>query len=263
MLILHIKLKIIKKGLNMKKFLFLLIFGASLIGAELTLVSSDGFKLYGWLDKPKNMKEATPVILFVHQFGADHTIWDAIAKEFNTKGYATLKVDLRGHGMSIMQHAKENRAITDFKLSHIREAMVQSNEKVKFANIPKDLSAWIEHISEDASLDMDNLYFFGSSLGAGAILPLLNEYEAKGYVVISTGRLEEFAQDTEMALSTSISKGLFIAAKDDPLGAAQRSIEYTQKSINSTAIIVSGDGHGTVLLPQVDSYIFSFMENIR
>ncbi|MDY0117382.1 MAG: alpha/beta fold hydrolase [Sulfurimonadaceae bacterium] len=247
----------------MKKFLFVLIFGASLIGAELTLVSSDGFKLYGWLDKPTHAKKATPLIVFAHQFGADHTIWDALALKFNAKGYATLKVDLRGHGMSTFQNTKVNKVITDVRLDHIKEALVQSDKKIGFKNIPKDLSAWIDFIGEDESLDMDSLYLFGSSLGGGAILPLLNDYEAKGFVVLSCGRLQELAQETDMALLTSMAKGLFIAAKNDPLGGSQRTMQYMEKSVMGTAIVISGDGHGTVLLPQVEDYIFSFMENIR
>ncbi|MBT8343179.1 MAG: alpha/beta fold hydrolase [Sulfurovum sp.] len=247
----------------MKRFLLILLFSVSLFSAELTIVSEDGFKLHGWLNKPDTTEKTTPVILFAHQFGADHSIWDTLAKEFNAKGYATLNVDLRGHGKSILQNGKENKAITDVRLDHIKEALVQSNKKVGFKNIPRDLSAWIDFISEDDSLDIDSLYLFGSSLGAGAIIPLLNDYEAKGLVAISTGRLEELGEETDMALSMSMTKGLFIATKNDPLNASKRTIEYTQKSILGTAIILSGDGHGTVVLPQVQDYIFSFMENIK
>jgi len=247
----------------MKQLLFTLFFISSLLGQEITLTSSDGFKLHAWLDKPANTKEAAPIILFAHQFGADHTIWNDLAKKFNAKGYATLKVDLRGHGKSTLQNGKENHVITSAGLDHIREALKQSNAKVAFKNIPEDLLLWLEYLSEDDSIDMDRLYLFGSSLGGGSIIPLLNEYEAKGVVAISSGRLAELAEETDMALSMSMTKQLYIAAKNDPLGAAQRSLEYAKKSILGTAIIISGDGHGTVLLPQVEEYIFTFMKQIK
>lgn len=251
------------KGFYMRLFLFILIFKTLVFSSELTTMSEDGFKLHGWLDKPSTTKKVVPVILFAHQFGSDHTIWNELAKEFNAKGFATLNVDLRGHGKSIMQNNKENKIISDLRLEHIKKALVQSNKNVGFKNIPSDLSAWLELISEDESLDMDNLYLFGSSLGAGAIIPLLNDYDAKGLVAISSGRLDALGEDTDMALSMSMTKELFIAAKNDPLGAANRTVEYAQKSILGTAIIISGDGHGTVILPQVKGYIFSFMENIK
>ena len=94
-------------------------------------------------------------------------------------------------------------------------------------------------------------------------MPLLSEYEVKGLVSISGGRLAALAEETDMALSMSMTKQLYIAAKDDPLGAAQRSIEYAKKAISGTAIIISGDGHGTVLLPQVEEYIFAFMSGTK
>lgn len=247
----------------MKQFLLILLFASSLFSAELTLTTADGFKLYGWLDKPATVKKPMPIILFAHQFGADHSTWDALAKKFNAKGYATLSVDLRGHGKSIMQNNKENKVITDTKLDHIKEAIVQSDKKVGFKNIPGDLTAWLELIGEDDSLDMDNLYLFGASLGGGSIIPLLNDYDVKGLVALSAGRLKAFGQETDMALSMSMTKELFIAAKNDPLGAAPRTLAYAQKSLSGTAIIVSGNGHGTVLLPQVQDYIFAFMKNIK
>jgi len=217
----------------MKHFLLSLFFAAALFSAELRITSEDGFALYGWLDKPAASKKAAPLILFAHQFGSNHTIWNDLAKKFNAKGYATLNVDLRGHGKSIMQNGKENAVITDTRLDHIKEALVQSDAKVAFKKIPSDLMAWIELLGEDDSIDTDKLYLFGSSLGGGSIV------------------------------SMSMTKQLYIVAKDDPLGAADRSIEYAKKAIAGTAIIISGDGHGTVLLPQVEDYIFAFMNSVK
>jgi len=247
----------------MKHVLLSLLFTSFLFSQELTITTDDGFKLHGWLDKPTKATKSAPIILFAHQFGADHTIWNELVKKFNDKGYATLNVDLRGHGKSIMQDGKKNAAITDSRLDHIREALVQSDAKIKFKNIPTDLMAWLELMSEDDSIDTEKLYLFGSSLGGGSIVPLLNEYEAKALVSISGGRLNALGEETDMALSMSMTKQLYIAAKNDPLGAAQRSIEYGKKAIAGTALIISGDGHGTVLLPQTEDYIFAFMQNIK
>jgi dienelactone hydrolase len=247
----------------MKHFLLTVLFTSLLFSQELTITSDDGFKLYGWLDIPANTTKEAPLILFAHQFGADHTIWNELAKKFQKRGYATLNVDLRGHGKSIIQNDTKNEIITDTRLDHIKEALQQSKNKVNFKKIPEDLMVWLELVSENDSLDMDSLYLFGSSLGGGSIIPLLNEYDAKALVAISGGRLNALSEETDMALSMSMTKQLYIAAKNDPLGAAQRSLKYAQKSIFGTAIIISGDGHGTVLLPQVEDYIFAFIKNVK
>ncbi len=247
----------------MKKLLLILALAASLFSTELTITSEDGFELHGWLDKPVLANKSVPIVLFAHQFGADHSTWNALAKEFNNKGYATLSVDLRGHGKSILQNNKENKVINDARMDHIKEALVQSDKKIGFEKIPSDLMAWLEHISEDKTIDMKKLYLFGSSLGAGSIIPLLGEYETKGLVAISAGKPEALAEDIDMVLATSMTKILFIASKNDPLGATNRTIEYEKKSILGTSLIIYGNGHGTVLLPEVKPYIFAFISNIK
>lgn len=247
----------------MKGFLSLLLLSGSLFAQELMLTSEDGFKLYGWLDTPTQSTKSAPLVLLAHQFGADHTIWNTLTKRLNKNGYATLSVDLRGHGKSIIKNEKESKIRKELRVAHLKEALIESDKIVSFENIPQDLSAWIESLSENESIDTERLYLFGSSLGAGAMIPLLSEYEAKGVVALSSGRLDALAEQSDMALSISMSKMLFIAAKNDPLGAAKRTLEYTQKSIFSTAIILSGDGHGVVLLPQVEEYIFSFLDKLE
>jgi len=247
----------------MRKLLLSLMLVSGLFAGELTITSDDGFVLYGWLDKPTAVKKSIPIILFAHQFGSNHHMWDNLAKKFNEKGFATLSVDLRGHGKSIFQNKKENKVITDTRLTHIKEALVQSDKKIGFEKMPTDLIAWLEFIGEDETLDMENLYLFGSSLGGGAVIPLLNEYDVKGVVTISAGKSKKLTQDIDMALATSMTKALFIAAKNDPLGAAKRTIEYAKKSILGTSLIISGDGHGGVILPKVEQYIFAFIDNIN
>ncbi len=247
----------------MKKLLLIFALATSLFSTELTITSEDGFELHGWLEKPVLTKKSVPIILFAHQFGAEHSTWNELAKEFNDRGYATLSVDLRGHGKSIFQNNKENKVIIDTRVNHIKEALAQSDEKIGFEKIPSDLMAWLEHISDDKTIDMKNLYLFGASLGAGSIIPLLGEYEAKGLVAISAGKPTALAEDIDMALATSMTKTLFIASKNDPLGATNRTIEYGKKAILGTSLIVYGDGHGTVLLPEVKPYIFAFISNIK
>ncbi|MBT7117697.1 MAG: hypothetical protein HN901_04995 [Campylobacteraceae bacterium] len=247
----------------MKKLFLSLLLTSALFANELTIKSDDGFILHGWLNKPTTTKQSSPIILFAHQFGSDHTIWNDLAKKFNAKGYATLSIDLRGHGKSILQNDKENKVVIASSFEHIKEALIQSDKKISFENIPLDLTAWLEHISEDESLDIENLYLFGSSLGAGTMIPILNEYEAKGLVAISAGKLEKLSEDIDMALAGSMTKTLFIASKNDPLNANKTAIKYTNQSILGTSLIISGEGHGTVILPKVEHFIFSFMNNIK
>ena len=116
-------------------------------------------------------------------------------------------------------------------------------------------------MEEDNSLDMQQLYLIGASLGGASLIPVLNDYDAKALVTLSAGKSK--SSDSDMALSSSMTKTYFVATKDDPLGANVNALDYGKKAISSTTLILSGDGHGTVLLPKMEEYIFQFIELAR
>lgn len=241
----------------MKTLAFFLILALSLLGKEVSIGTKDGFKLYGWLDYPTQKAESYPLAFFAHQFGADHTIWNDFAAKLRRQGFATFMVDLRGHGKSVMQNGKKNAVVTDTSLDHIAEALAQSREKVNFKNIPKDLSSWLDYADEIENIDMQKLVLFGSSLGAGAILPLMIDYEPVAVVAISPGGGN--TEDIKTSLTYSGSPSLFIAGKNDPLGAQKRALAYANEALRGTYLMISSDGHGTVLLPKVENYIMDFL----
>lgn len=236
-------------------FLLLIV---TLFSKEITIKSEDGFTLHGYLNYPTIEKESYPIAFFAHQFGADHTIWNDLSKSLRDKGYATLNVDLRGHGKSIMQNGKENSIINDTNMDHIAEALKQSRKKVKFENIPLDLVLWLDYLDEIENINMEKLVLLGSSLGAGAILPLALDYEPKVIVAISPGGSDKDAiKESISVANTSI---LFISGKTDPLSAQDRALTYSKQAMRGTNLTISSSGHGTVLLPFVEDYIYLFLK---
>lgn len=230
----------------------------TLFSKEITIESDDGYKLYGYLKYPQIKKDTYKVALFAHQFGADHTIWDELAKSLRDKGYVTLNVDLRGHGKSIYQNGKKNAIINDTSMAHIEEAIKQSREKVKFENITLDLVLWLDYLSEIEDLNMDKLALFGSSLGGGAILPLALDYEPKAMIAISPGGGNDEAIKDSLSFANTAS--LFISGKNDPLGAQDRALKYSKQAMRGTNLTISSSGHGTVLMPFIKDYIHLFLE---
>lgn len=244
----------------MKILLSVLFLALSLFAKEeLTLTTQDGFKLYGWLEYPQTKQETHKIVFFAHQFGSDHTIWDELAADLRAKGFATMMVDLRGHGKSNMQNGKENAIINDNSMDHIREAIQKSKEKVDFSQIPSDISLWLDAIGEKEDLDMENLVLIGSSLGAGALIPTIGDYEPKAYIGISPGSADP--QVAKEVLEFSNTPTLFIAGKNDPLKAQDRATQYANEAMRGTSLIISSSGHGTVLMPFIKTYIFTFIKN--
>jgi len=231
----------------------------SLFAKEITITSNDGFVMHGWLDYPAQKKAQYPVVLLAHQFGADHTIWKEMAQEFNQKGYATLMVDLRGHGTSIMKNGTVIKVSAD--IDNIASAFEESKKSVGFEKITSDLSQWLTTLSSEKEIDMHKLILVGSSLGAGAIIPLMVEADPIALIALSPGGGDEEAIKTSLMYSETPS--LFIAGKDDPLGAQDRALLYTKEALRGSLVLISSDGHGVVLLPRVQKYIDSFLKGIH
>ena len=240
----------------MPVIIFLFLTCMSLFAKEITITSEDGFVMHGWLDYPAQKKAHYPIVLFAHQFGADHTIWKEMAGEFNQKGYATLMVDIRGHGKSIMKNGIATKVSAD--IDNIASALEESRKSVRFEKITSDLSQWLNKLSGEKEIDMHKLILVGSSLGAGAIIPLMVEADPIALIALSPGGGDEEAIKTSLMYSETPS--LFIAGKDDTLGAQERAIAYTKEALRGSLVLISSDGHGVVLLPRVKPYIDGFLK---
>ena len=217
----------------------------------LTLQSKDGFLLKGWLDLPSEGKPPYRLTLMAHEYGSDHRMWDQLAKAMRQRGYATLAVDLRGHGASDLRHGKKIRV----KPGHFSA----DAKRIGFARIPDDLRAWMDRMEERQDIDIEEPVFFGSSLGGGAVIPLMLDYEPKAVVTLSPASPKNFKKKEVMeSVEESNSPWLIVSSQRD---FARKSAElYAAKAQLPTLIVVPGQGHGSYTLPSAGGYIKAFLD---
>lgn len=247
--------------------LIMLFIGVSM-AEEIEIKTNDGFVLKGFLEYPTVKKEEYPVIIFVHQFGTTHRIWADFAKECRDKQYATLLIDLRGHGLSTYQNGKENKIIfpknEDFSLIDLIASFKKSAVKVNFRKIPDDISLWIDYLLENEKIDPENIYLVGASLGAISIIPVVLSQDIKAIVSISPGPPAIMGEEkVKLALTSYENPILFIASNEDPIGSGKIILRLLKESMNGQVILVKGKGHGVVLFDKVKGYIFTFLEESK
>ncbi|MBL8113715.1 MAG: alpha/beta fold hydrolase [Acidobacteria bacterium] len=74
---------------------------------RVTIRSADGVRLAAtW--RPNPARSDAPALLLVHDFARERREWTALADELASLGFATLALDLRGHGESTQQDGKPN-----------------------------------------------------------------------------------------------------------------------------------------------------------
>ena len=226
-------------------------FGLLAASELLTLQAKDGFVLKGWLDLPSQGKAPYRLALMVHEYGSDHRMWKALAAQMRRRGYATLAVDLRGHGASDRRHGKQVRV----KPGHF----LADAKRIGFARIPDDLRAWMDKMEARKDIEIEEPVFFGSSLGGGAVIPLMLDYEPKAVVTLSPASPKNFNKKEVMeSVEESNSPWLIVSSQRD---FARKSAElYASKAQLPTLIIVPGQGHGSYTLPSAGGYIKAFLD---
>ncbi len=216
-----------------------------------TLRSKDGFLLKGWLDLPSKGKPPYRLALMAHEYGADHRMWENLAAQMRRRGYATLAVDLRGHGASDRRHGKKIRV----RPGHFSE----DAKRIGFRKIPDDLRAWMDRMEARKDIEIEEPVFFGSSLGGGAVIPLMIDFEPKAVVTLSPASPGNFNKKEVMeSVEESNSPWLIVSSQRD---FARKSVElYAAKAQLPTLLVVPGQGHGSYTLPSAGRYIKAFLD---
>ena len=218
---------------------------------ELRTESSDGFTLKGWLTLPEKGKKPYPLALMVHEFAADHTMWEPLARKLRKRGYATFVPDLRAHGAS-----------TDKKGKTVRVTLKDFGKPLPGAaleKIPEDLKQWMELLEERKDLNLETPIYFGSSLGGGALVPLMLDYEPKLIVTLSPAAPRKpYLEEAAEAVENVDTAWMLISSQKD--FALEASLGYEKKALRPTLLILPGSGHGAKLLPAAEGYIELFLK---
>ncbi|MEI8389600.1 MAG: alpha/beta fold hydrolase [bacterium] len=128
---------------------------------ELDIQVRDGFHIIGLLDKPKKttVKNKVPLVIFLHSIGEDSTEWGTFPSEVKDKlKVATLNVDLRGHGKSILN-------------KNSRKIHWQNFQDKTFGKFPYDVVDILKYIKDQhPEIDSSRVAIVGASLGANTAL---------------------------------------------------------------------------------------------
>lgn len=128
---------------------------------ELDIQVRDGFHIIGQIYIPKKttVKNKVPLVIFLHSIGKDSTEWGTFPSTVKEQlKVATLNVDLRGHGKSILN-------------KNSRKVYWQNFRDKDFKKYPYDVIDVLKYIKEQyPEIDNSKVVFVGASLGANTAL---------------------------------------------------------------------------------------------
>lgn len=144
---------------------------------EVAVQSVDGFSIKADFTYPKNpaQKEFKTVVL-LHSLGYSSQWWEDLPSDLLNKGYAVLKIDLRGHGKSVYNAKLVRTSWSDMTNS-------------AYAKYPDDVIAVIEKIKADNSKKVffNDWAIVGADIGGNTAILVADKvaYKPKTLVLLS------------------------------------------------------------------------------
>lgn len=202
-------------------------------------VPVEGIDLAGSFYVPEDLPPPWPGIILLHMLGQERSSWDAFARQLTDAGYASLSVDLRGHG--------ETGGEVDWDLAI------------------SDLQQVWSYLAGKENIDQDRTAIIGASIGANlALIAGANEASVKTVVLLSPG-LDYSGVETITAVHSFGPRPiLFAASQDDPY-AADSAISLENDAAGETGLIIyESAGHGLNMLmnePGLSQQIIAWLDN--
>lgn len=212
---------------------------------KINFITSDGVKIVGNYYPSREAKFAG---LMIHMRPETKESYDELARDFQKRGFASLAIDLRGHGES-----------KEFTFGYLDYTKMSEEEERKSI---KDIEAAINFLEKNG-FNKTKIFLIGASIGANLVYQYMSENEEiKAGILLSPGYdyrgliLDNFYKEN------LDSKILIVSSKDDQDMAIKGFNWFKTKHPSSTFIFYEKGGHGTQYFkkhPDLKERIYNFI----
>jgi len=120
--------------------------------------TKDSFILRSTLRYPAEQKTTYPLVVLLHSIGYSSAFWDSLVPAFNKAGFATLEIDLKGHGKSA----------TDVYFK--RRSWIYFTDKT-FQTYPEDVIGILKQtLAEHKDISPNYVSYTGADIGANTAI---------------------------------------------------------------------------------------------
>lgn len=191
-------------------------------------------------------------IILLHMMPATKESWDDLAKKFQQTGYASIAIDLRGHG-------KSEGGPDGYK----------NFSDSEHQNSVYDVDAVVEFLKTKGAI-AENTAFIGASIGANLSIQYLAEHsEFKTAVLLSAGFNYRGIEAAPFVKRLKPGQRVFFVSSEDDIRSGgnnaeqnRKLFEMTPEGVEKKLQIYKSGGHGTDLLgsiPELSGLIPQFV----
>lgn len=205
------------------------------MSAIISFQTTDRVTIVGDWDAPSG---ATRAVLLLHMMPATRVSWAPLSQALNAAGFATLAIDLRGHGDSVTLRQAQGDIRLNYK--NFSDAEHQASRL--------DIDAAVNFLKLKGFAE-NNIAFIGASIGANLSLDALYRYNSTSRAVLLSPGLDYRGVKTESPMRQlgAHQKVWIVAAEGDEYSTKSSvTLQQLQKE-TATVTIFKGSDHGTTL----------------
>ena len=196
------------------------------------VIDSQGWQLVGDLRLPSS-DNPLPVVLMLNKAAGDRTAYVELAEHLATRGIASFRLDLRGHGES----TNLGRFVPSESDSLSRKWLIEDSDI--------DVTAAHQYLKSLARIDSNRVGMVGSSYSGEEIAEAGRKHRyVRAYVLLSPG---SFSEESILEIDSSGVPWLFIISNNERfLKEITASVQAQSKTVE--LIIAPGTEHATDIL---------------
>jgi len=200
---------------------------------DMTLVSEDGVRVAATFYPTE--ASVPPAVLLVHMWGRDRSDYDTFARELADHGFATLAIDLRGHGGSL---SAEERSYEFDKLG-----------QEDIDRFPNDIRAGIRYLREREDIDGVRVALIGASVGANASAAYsIDDHLLSGLVLLSPAVDYKGIKAADAIAAFGRRPSFLLSSKSDKVSFHSLPVLKKKAKGKVAMLRIDGDSHGTEML---------------
>jgi uncharacterized protein len=209
--------------------------------SRVTIQTPDGYTIAATMMEPS--RRPSPGIILVHMYGRSRRDWEPAAARLASEGFATLSIDLRGHGESSPAGGGDERARLTAMVSDVKTAK-------RFLETRGDVLP-------------GRIGLAGASLGASLVAIAAGDDPTVRSIALLSPSIDYRGLRIDAAMRKyGQRKALLVASREDPY--AWRSMrELTKNALGREMMLFDRAGHGTVMLTQDESLVRTLVDWFR
>ncbi|MBU0639590.1 MAG: alpha/beta hydrolase [Planctomycetes bacterium] len=194
---------------------------------QVSFYTEDGVRIFADYYAPAKAAGGAPMAILLHMYKHDRSSWKPLASVLQKRGFATLAIDMRGHGESATTEA---------------EKRVENRDTALFKDMYEDVRGAYDWLARQEGVDRARFALVGASVGCSVALRYAAQDKSVDALVCLTPGVEYLGLDSKRDIRKIVGRKMLLMATADERAACD---ELKPLTDGVGVRVFEGQAHGT------------------